>query len=510
MTMRDLFLTNTLTHKKELFVPIHPGHAGMYVCGPTVYGDAHLGHARPGVTYDVLQKLLRHLGYKVRYVRNITDVGHLEHDADEGEDKIAKKARLEELEPMEVVQTYTFRYHEAMRLLNVAPPSIEPHASGHVIEQIETIKKILKAGYAYESNGSIYFDVEKYNKDHHYGILSGRTLDDTLEGTRALDGQSDKKAPYDFALWKKAEPQHLMKWPSPWGEGFPGWHLECSVMGEKYLGKEFDIHGGGMDLMFPHHECEIAQNVASRGTSGVHYWVHNNMITINGQKMGKSLGNFITLPQLFAGDHPKLAQAYSPMTIRFFILQAHYRGTLDFSNEALQAAEKGLKRILQAYKDLVKLAGAKPLALEYGEYINAVAPDHAPEGLSAEVAELFENVYKALCDDLNTPVALAHLFDAVRIINSAKEGKAKLAQADLRALMQLFDNVVFGVLGLKDEAAEGTDQKVVAGLMDMVLEERAAAKAAKDWPKSDAIRDALGALGITVKDTKNGPEWTLE
>jgi len=510
MTMRDLFLTNTLTHKKELFVPIHPGHAGMYVCGPTVYGDAHLGHARPGVTYDVLQKLLRHLGYKVRYVRNITDVGHLEHDADEGEDKIAKKARLEELEPMEVVQTYTFRYHEAMRLLNVAPPSIEPHASGHVIEQIETIKKILEAGYAYESNGSIYFDVEKYNKDHHYGILSGRTLDDTLEGTRALDGQSDKKAPYDFALWKKAEPQHIMKWPSPWGEGFPGWHLECSVMGEKYLGNEFDIHGGGMDLMFPHHECEIAQNVASRGTGGVHYWVHNNMITINGQKMGKSLGNFITLPQLFAGDHPKLAQAYSPMTIRFFILQAHYRGTLDFSNEALQAAEKGLKRILQAYKDLVKLAGAKPLVLEYGEYIDAVAPDHAPEGLSAEVAELFENVYKALCDDLNTPVALAHLFDAVRIINSAKEGKAKLTQADLQALMQLFDNVVFGVLGLKDEAAEGTDQKVVAGLMDMVLKERAAAKAAKDWPKSDAIRDALGALGITVKDTKNGPEWTLE
>ena len=510
MTMRDLFLTNTLTHKKELFVPIHPGHAGMYVCGPTVYGDAHLGHARPGVTYDVLQKLLRHLGYKVRYVRNITDVGHLEHDADEGEDKIAKKARLEELEPMEVVQTYTFRYHEAMRLLNVAPPSIEPHASGHVIEQIETIKKILEAGYAYESNGSIYFDVEKYNKDHHYGILSGRTLDDTLEGTRALDGQSDKKAPYDFALWKKAEPQHIMKWPSPWGEGFPGWHLECSVMGEKYLGNEFDIHGGGMDLMFPHHECEIAQNVASRGTGGVHYWVHNNMITIGGQKMGKSLGNFITLPQLFAGDHPKLAQAYSPMTIRFFILQAHYRGTLDFSNEALQAAEKGLKRILQAYKDLVKLAGAKPLALEYGEYIDALAPDHAPEGLSAEVAELFENVYKALCDDLNTPVALAHLFDAVRIINSAKEGKAKLAQADLQALLHLFDNVVFGVLGLKDEAAEGTDQKVVAGLMDMVLEERAAAKAAKDWPKSDAIRDALGALGITVKDTKNGPEWTLE
>ena len=508
--MRDLFLTNTLSHKKGLFVPIHPGHAGMYVCGPTVYGDAHLGHARPGVTYDVLQKLLRHLGYKVRYVRNITDVGHLEHDADEGEDKIARKARLEQLEPMEVVETYTFRYHEAMRLLNVAPPSIEPRASGHVIEQIATVQKILDAGYAYESNGSVYFDVQKYDREHHYGILSGRTLDDTLEGTRSLDGQSDKKAPYDFALWKKAEPQHIMKWPSPWSEGFPGWHLECSVMGEKYLGNEFDIHGGGMDLMFPHHECEIAQNVASRGTEGVHYWIHNNMVTIDGQKMGKSLGNFITLPQLFAGDHPKLEQAYSPMTIRFFILQAHYRSTLDFSNEALQAAEKGLKRIMQAYKDLVKLAGAKPSDLPYGEYIASTAPETLPEDVSPEIAALVENVYKALCDDLNTPVAIAHVFDAVRMVNTAKEGKGRLSPADLGVLVRLFDDVVFGVLGLRDESAGGTDRKVVAGLMDMVLAERSAAKAAKDWPKSDAIRDALGALGITVKDTKNGAEWTLE
>ncbi|MBQ2090341.1 MAG: cysteine--tRNA ligase, partial [Bacteroidales bacterium] len=346
--MRPLFLTNTLSHRKELFKPINPGMVGMYVCGPTVYGDAHLGHARPGVTYDVLARLLRHLGYKVRYVRNITDVGHLEHDADEGEDKILKKARLEQLEPMEVVQKCTLLYHEAMRMLNVAPPSIEPRASGHIIEQIETIKKIIAAGYAYESNGSIYFDVAKYNQEHHYGILSGRNLDDTLEGTRNLDGQSDKHAPYDFALWKKAEPQHIMRWPSPWGDGFPGWHLECSTMSEKYLGETFDIHGGGMDLMFPHHECEIAQNVASRGTDGVHYWVHNNMITIGGQKMGKSLGNFITLPELFAGAHPKLERAYSPMTVRFFILQAHYRSTLDFSNEALQGAEKGLKRIMQA------------------------------------------------------------------------------------------------------------------------------------------------------------------
>ncbi len=482
----------------------------MYVCGPTVYGDAHLGHARPGVTYDVLQKLFRHLGYKVRYVRNITDVGHLEHDADEGEDKIAKKARLEQIEPMEVVQTYTLRYHEAMRMLNVAPPSIEPRASGHILEQIEAVKKILESGYAYESNGSVYFDVQKYNADHHYGILSGRTLDDTLEGTRNLDGQSDKRAPYDFAIWKKAEPQHIMKWPSPWGEGFPGWHLECSVMGEKYLGHEFDIHGGGMDLMFPHHECEIAQNVASRGTHGVHYWVHNNMITINGQKMGKSLGNFITLPQLFCGDHPKLEQAYSPMTVRFFILQAHYRGTLDFSNEALQAAEKGLKRVLLAAKDLYAMAGVKPEPLAYGEFRDSVAPDTCPAD-NAEVKAIFEGIYDALCDDMNTPVALSHIFDAVRLINTAKDHKLTLSKGDLDTLVQLFQDIVFGVLGLKDDDSDNRKTgKTIAGLMDMVLESRAAAKAAKDWATSDHIRDALKALGIAVKDTKDGVEWTLE
>ena len=508
--MRDLLLTNTLTKKKELFVPVHAGHVGMYVCGPTVYGDAHLGHARPGVTYDVLSKLLRHLGYKVRYVRNITDVGHLEHDADEGEDKIAKKAKLEQLEPMEVVQQYTFRYHEAMRLLNVAPPSIEPRASGHILEQIEAVKKIIDAGYAYESNGSIYFDVRKYNADHHYGVLSGRNLDDTLEGTRTLDGQSDKKAPFDFALWKKAEPEHIMHWPSPWSEGFPGWHLECSVMGEKYLGQEFDIHGGGMDLMFPHHECEIAQNVASRGTQGVHYWVHNNMITINGQKMGKSLGNFITLPQLFSGDNPKLDQAYSPLTIRFFILQAHYRGTLDFSNEALQAAEKGLRRLMQAAKDLYAMAGRKMPATPYGELPEGQAPDSC-SATSAEVKALWNGIYDALCDDMNTPVALSHISEAVRIINSAKAGTVKLSKEDIATLVQLFDDIVFGVLGLKDESAEGgASGKVIDGLMGMVLESRAAAKAAKDWATSDHIRDTLTALGVKVKDTKDGVEWTLE
>jgi len=489
--MRPLFLTNTLSRNKELFKPIHEGRVGMYVCGPTVYGDAHLGHARPGVTYDVLFRLLKYLGYKVRYVRNITDVGHLEQDADEGEDKIAKKARLEQLEPMEVVQYYTERYHEAMRLLNVQSPSIEPRASGHIIEQIETVKKILAAGYAYESNGSVYFDVKKYNRDHHYGILSGRTLEATLEGTRSLDGQSDKKEPYDFAIWKKAEPEHIMRWPSPWGDGFPGWHLECSVMGEKYLGQEFDIHGGGMDLMFPHHECEIAQNMASRGTGGVHYWVHNNMITINGQKMGKSLGNFITLPELFSGKHPKLDQAYSPMTVRFFILQAHYRSTLDFSNEALQAAEKGYRRLMQAWRDLQ--AGEAP----------ANAQAEAP---SSAVSAIIEAVEEALCDDLNTPISIAHLFDAVKLVNAGS-----LPRADKAALLKLFDEVVGGVLGLKDEEAGGSGkaEKALEGVMDLILENRKKAREQKDWAESDRIRDRLAACGITVKDTKEGATWTL-
>ena len=508
--MRNLLLYNTLSRTKELFKPIHPGHVGMYVCGPTVYGEAHLGHARPGVTYDVLSKLLRHLGYKVRYVRNITDVGHLEHDADEGEDKIAKKARLEQLEPMEVVQTYTLRYHEAMRKLNVAPPSIEPRASGHILEQIEAVQKILDAGYAYESNGSIYFDVQKYDRDFHYGVLSGRSLDATLEGTRSLDGQSDKKAPYDFALWKKAEPEHIMRWNSPWGEGFPGWHLECSVMGAKYLGREFDIHGGGMDLMFPHHECEIAQNQASRGTQGVHYWVHNNMITINGQKMGKSLGNFITLPELFSGSHPKLDRAYSPMTVRFFILQAHYRGTLDFSNEALEAASKGLRRLMQAAKDLYIMAGSQRKEYIYGEEQLNVAPESC-QADSKEIVSIFESIYDALCDDMNTPMVLAAFSESVKIINSAKAGQVTLSQNDLKALVQLYDDVLFGVLGLVDEEqAQGASSKVISGLMDMVLEQRAKAKAAKDWGLSDHIRDSLAALGIKVKDTKDGAEWTLE
>ena len=489
---RDFYIYNTLTHRKELFKPVHPGMVGMYVCGPTVYGDAHLGHARPGITYDVLFRLFRKLGYKVRYVRNITDVGHLENDADTGEDKIAKKARLEQLEPMEVVQTYTLRYHEAMRMLGVLPPSIEPRASGHIIEQIALVKKILDAGYAYESNGSIYFDVAKYDEKHHYGILSGRNLEDTREGTRNLDGQDDKRSPLDFALWKKASPEHIMHWPSPWSEGFPGWHLECSAMSEKYLGEVFDIHGGGMDLMFPHHECELAQNTASRGQGGVHYWMHNNMITIKGQKMGKSLGNFITLDELFTGNNQVLDQAYSPMTIRFFILQAHYRSPLDFSNEALQAAEKGYRRMMQAARDVRSLP------------VDAAAPAHA------EVAPLTDKVYEALCDDLNTPIALSVLFDAVRIVNSVKDKSVKINAADRQVLETLFTDVLCNVLGLEDETTDAASGKLVDGLIGMIVEQRRQAKAAKDWATSDRIRDELKALGVQIKDTKDGCEWTIE
>ncbi len=489
---REFYIYNTLSHSKELFKPVHPGRVGLYVCGPTVYGDAHLGHARPGVTYDVLFRLLRKIGYQVRYVRNITDVGHLENDADSGEDKIAKKARLEQLEPMEVVQTYTLRYHEAMRRLNVLPPSIEPRASGHIIEQIALVKKILEAGYAYESNGSIYFDVARYDEKHHYGVLSGRNLEDTREGTRSLDGQDDKRSPLDFALWKKAAPEHIMHWPSPWSEGFPGWHLECSAMSQKYLGDVFDIHGGGMDLMFPHHECELAQNTASRGQGGVHYWMHNNMITIKGQKMGKSLGNFITLSELFTGRNDVLDQAYSPMTVRFFILQAHYRSPLDFSNEALQAAEKGYRRLMQAVRD-VKSIPVSPTA--------AARP---------EIASLPEKVYEALCDDLNTPTALSVLFDAVRIVNSVKDKLLEINPADRDTLSSLLGEVTSDVLGLCDEASDSASAGLVDGLIGLVVEQRQQAKAQKDWATSDRLRDRLKELGVQLKDTKEGCEWTVE
>ena len=488
-----LYIYNTLTRKKEQFVPIHEQNVGMYVCGPTVYGDAHLGHARPAITFDILFRYLKHLGYKVRYVRNITDVGHLEHDADEGEDKIAKKARLERLEPMEVVQFYTNRYHKAMEALNVLPPSIEPHASGHIIEQIEYVKQILDAGYAYISDGSVYFDVLKYNKDFNYGKLSGRNVEELLNTTRALDGQSEKRNACDFALWKKAAPEHIMRWPSPWSDGFPGWHLECSTMGEKYLGEVFDIHGGGMDLMFPHHECEIAQSVAHSGHEAVHYWMHNNMITINGQKMGKSLGNFITLDEFFSGSHEKLDQPYSPMTIRFFILQAHYRGTVDFSNDALKAAEKAYDRMVDGWRRLHDLRPA--------EKSDTVLPD------------FFQKCLDAMNDDLNTPMVIATLFDACKIINQANDRKLALSEKDIESLKNLFETFLVNILGIRTELVAAGDSQALEPFekaVDLLLEIRKESKAKKDWVTSDLIRDRLAEIGFDVKDTKDGFEWSLK
>ncbi|MDR2683240.1 MAG: cysteine--tRNA ligase, partial [Dysgonamonadaceae bacterium] len=469
--------------------PLVAGRAGLYVCGPTVYGDPHLGHARPAITFDVLFRYLSHLGYKVRYVRNITDVGHLVNDADSGEDKIAQKARLENLEPMEVVQYYLNRYHRAMDALNVLPPSIEPHASGHIIEQIQLVKEIFDQGYAYESEGSVYFDVGKYDQAHHYGVLSGRNIEDMLNTTRELDGQDEKRRTVDFALWKKASPEHIMRWPSPWSNGFPGWHLECTAMSRKYLGETFDIHGGGMDLIFPHHECEIAQSVASTGHEAVRYWMHNNMITVNGQKMGKSLNNFINLEQFFTGQHPLLTQAYSPMTIRFFILQAHYRSTVDFSNEALQASEKGLARLLEAYDN-----------------IGRIAPQTADPAVS--IAQLKQKSLEAMNDDLNTPIVISHLFEAVRIVNSALAGNTTLSEEQLTELKALFDVFLFELLGMKNEVkANNAAYDSFAKAIDLLLQIRLQAKQNKDWATSDKIRNELTALGFEIKDTKDGFEW---
>lgn len=487
--MQDLLIYNTLSRQKELFKPLHAPHVGMYVCGPTVYGDAHLGHARPAITFDVLFRYLTHLGYKVRYVRNITDVGHLEHDADEGEDKIAKKARLEQKEPMEVAQYYTNRFRNAMSALNVLPPSIEPQASGHIIEQINFVQKILDAGYAYESQGSIYFDVRKFNKDYRYGKLSGRNIDELLSTTRELDGQDEKHCTLDFALWKKAQPEHIMRWPSPWSDGFPGWHMECSAMGTKYLGETFDIHGGGMDLVFPHHECEIAQSTAALGHETVKYWIHNNMITINGQKMGKSYNNFITLDEFFKGTHEKLERAYSPMTIRFFILQAHYRSTVDFSNDALQAAEKGFVRLVDAYNRLQKITPSQTSTVD--------------------IKDLRNRCEEAMCDDLNTPIVISNLFDASKAINLATDGKATLTKDDLDELKQTFDIFIKDILGLRVEESNNSQDKAYKGAVDLLLEIRKQAKANKDWNTSDKIRDELANLGFAVKDTKDGFEWSL-
>ena len=490
-----LVIYNTLTRSKQPFVPLHAPNVGMYVCGPTVYGDPHLGHARPAITFDIVFRYLRHLGYKVRYVRNITDVGHLEHDADEGDDKIEKKARLEQLEPMEVAQHYTNRYHDAMRALNVLPPSIEPHASGHIIEQEELVRQIMDNGYAYESNGSIYFDVEKYNHDHHYGVLSGRNIDDVKDASRELDGVGEKRHQVDFALWKKAQPEHIMRWPSPWSNGFPGWHCECTAMGRKYLGAEFDIHGGGMDLVFPHHECEIAQAVAAQGKPMVRYWMHNNMITINGQKMGKSLGNFITLEQFFTGSHQSLEKAYSPMTIRFFILSAHYRGTVDFSNEALLASEKGLERLMNGISDMERIQPSGKCDAE----------------TEAFVGGLRQRCYDAMNDDFSTPQVISYLFEACSHINKILDHKATICAAcleELKATMRLF---TFDLLGLNEDkgGADSHREEAFGKVVDMVLDLRAKAKAAKDWATSDHIRDELAAAGFEVKDTKDGVTWRL-
>ena len=503
MMQQNLIVYNTLSRQKELFRPIDAPHVGMYVCGPTVYGDAHLGHARPAITFDIVFRYLTHLGYKVRYVRNITDVGHLEHDADEGEDKIAKKARLEQLEPMEVAQFYTNRFHDAMRALGCLPPSIEPHATGHIIEQEQLVKEIMANGFAYESNGSVYFDVEAYNKKHHYGILSGRNLEDIKDASRELAGVGEKRNQADFALWKKAMPEHIMRWPSPWSDGFPGWHCECTAMGRKYLGSHFDIHGGGMDLIFPHHECEIAQAVASQGDQMVRYWMHNNMITINGQKMGKSLGNFITLAEFFAGSHKDkdgkemLAQAYSPMTIRFFILQAHYRSTVDFSNEALIAAERGLERLTDAYKTLGAIS----------------ATDGGSIGID-QIKQTEEKCYEAMNDDFNTPIVISNLFEMSKLINQVADHHVTITPEALEAARSLFRLFAIDLLGLQitgSQAGSGAAREEAFGhVVDMLLEQRMKAKANKDWATSDMIRDRLAELGFEVKDTKDGYSWKLK
>lgn len=483
----ELKIYNTLSRETSIFKPIHSGMVGMYVCGPTVYSNAHLGNARTYISFDVMFRYLLHLGYKVRYVRNITDAGHLEGDRDEGEDKFAKKAKLEQLEPMEIVQKYSLDFHEVLRQFNTLPPSIEPTATGHIIEQIEMTKKILANGYAYESNGSIYFDVEKFSKEFNYTALSNRNLDELLNNTRTLDGQEEKKGRLDFALWIKAKPEHLMRWQSPWGEGFPGWHLECSAMSSKYLGNEFDIHGGGMDLVPTHHTNEIAQNIACHHTQPARFWVHTNMLTVNGQKMSKSLGNSFLPSELFSGNHSLLERGYSPMTVRFFMLQAHYRSTLDLSNDALQAAEKGLARLLNACKLIHQLKTANTSTFS--------------------IEEIKEKVYGALNEDFNTPIALAHLFDAVKYVNLVNDGKEALSIADKDAFAKFLNQIVTDVLGLKPEQEAGTEK--IEGLMNMIISMRADAKNKKDFATSDFIRDQLKEIGIEIKDSKEGSSFSI-
>ncbi|MFT2010279.1 cysteine--tRNA ligase [Pontibacter sp. 13R65] len=494
---QKLNLYNTLTRKKEVFEPLHAPFVGMYVCGPTVYGEPHLGHARSAVTFDTLYRYLKHLDYKVRYVRNITDVGHLVNDADEGEDKIQKKALLEQLEPMEVVQHYTNIYHQDMAMLNMLSPDIEPRASGHIIEQIEMIQEILDNGLAYIVNGSVYFDVPAYHKEYNYGKLSGRVIEDLLGNSRTLEGQEEKRSPLDFALWKKAAPSHIMRWPSPWSDGFPGWHLECSAMSRKYLGTTFDIHGGGLDLMFPHHECEIAQSQASHSHSdSARYWVHNNMITVNGQKMGKSLGNFINLRELFNGNHELLTDKYSPMTIRFFILQAHYRSTLDFSNEALQAARKGYMKLMNGLRVLDKL--------QYPEE-TAATPD---EKLNEELLKLTQDCFRGMNDDLNTAKTIASLFNLLKKINSLYLGQLALdtlSRGTFDTIRSTYRELVQEVLGLKEEPTGDVEH-----MLDLVLGFYKEAKETKAYDKVDAIRAELKKQGIVIKDLKTGVDWAYE
>jgi len=484
-----LCIYNTLSRKKEIFEPLHPPLIGMYVCGPTVYGSPHLGHARPAITFDLVFRYLKHLGYRVRYVRNITDVGHLEADQDFGEDKISKTARLEQLEPMEVVQMYTNEYRLKMMQLNVLPPSIEPAASGHMIEQQALVEKILENGFAYEKAGSVYFDVEKYNRNNNYGKLSGRKIEDLIASTRELEKQQEKKSPLDFAIWKNADPEHLMRWPSRWGEGFPGWHVECSVMSAKYLGTEFDIHGGGMDLLFPHHECEIAQTVAGYGKEAVRYWMHNNMVTLNGQKMGKSLGNAISLEQFFSGEHSLLEKEYHPMTIRFFILQAHYRSTLDFSNEALQAAERGLERLFDGMKTLDRITPS--------------------EKSTMDLEQLEKSFFEAMDDDFNSPIAISHLFEGIKTINNAAAGKESMTENDLEKCRQFYHKAVQEILGLLPEGKASGDQELTRELIELLLQMRTDARKNKDFDMADRIRDEMARLGVEVMDTKDGFEWKL-
>lgn len=487
--MEKLFIYNTLSRKKEEFKAINAPFVGMYVCGPTVYSDVHLGNCRTFMSFDIIYRYLTHLGYKVRYVRNITDAGHLEGDADVGEDKISKKAKLSQLEPMEIVQKYTVGFRDIMALFNTLPPSIEPTATGHIIEQQEIAKKIIENGLAYEANGTVYFDVEKYAKTNNYTALTGRKLDELLDGTRELDGQDEKKGRLDFALWIKAKPEHLMKWPSPWGIGFPGWHIECSAMSTKYLGEQFDIHGGGMDLQATHHTNEIAQNVAYCGKSPANYWMHTNMLTVKGQKMSKSLGNSFLPMELFTGNHPLLSKGYSPMAVRFFMMQTHYRSTLDFSNEALEAAEKAYNRLMESYKALQTLQASAS---------------------SSENVSLIERAcYDAMNDDFNTPVLIAQLFDAIRLINSAADKKSTLTQADIDLLKQIYQHFVFDVMGLKKEEESGKSNKALEKVMALILDLRAKAKANKDFATSDEIRNKLTEANIQVKDGKEGTTWSL-